>query len=112
MGGQWNLVPVMSLGGVDDDTPGSGGKAGTLIDPDAYFGDFQVAFGSDRGRWFRIDPDGPSRPKTDTDPGFDRLTDDLPSDPPDPEADAQDVPLMVGMGYWVLYTDDTFITPR
>ena len=109
-GGQWNLLPVMSLGGVDDATPGSGAKAGTPVDPDAYLGDFQVAFTSERGRWMRIDPDGPSR-LSET-PPFDRLTDDLPSDPPNATADASDTPLKVGMGYWVLYTEDAFITPR
>ncbi len=111
-GGQWNLIPVMSLGRVDDSTPGDGAEAGTPVDPDSYLGDFQVAFGSERGRWMRIDPDGPSRPKTDNDEGFDRMTDDLPSDPPDVDADAADTPLKVGMGYWVLYTEDAFITPR
>ena len=118
-GGQWNLLPVLSLGSVDSDAPGEGAKAGTLIDPDSYLGEFQVAFGSERGRWVRIDPDGPSRAATTNlagtviDPGFDRLIDDLPSDPPDPEGDdAADNPLKVGMGYWVLYTENAFITPR
>jgi hypothetical protein len=106
-GGQWNLLPVMSLGRVDDPTPGTGAKAGTTIDPDAYLGDFQVAFGSERGRWMRIDPD-----PTTGDEAAGRLKNDLPSDPPNAQADKDDTPLKVGMGYWVLYTEDAFITPR
>ncbi len=99
MGGEWNLVPVLSLGSITSKVAGSGAAPGTLIDADAYLGDFQVAFGWENGRWHRIDPD----PASDAD----RLENDV-----DTPAESGDDPLKVGMGYWVLYTDDAYIVPR
>jgi hypothetical protein len=90
-GGQWNLVPVMSLGAVDDDTKGEGAAPGTEVDADSYLGDFRTGFGWTGRSWKKIDPDGPT---TDT---VDRL-------------ETGSV-LRVGMGYWVLYNEDSIITP-
>jgi hypothetical protein len=99
-GGEWNLVPVLSLGRVSDMTAGRGAKAGTEIDADAYLGDFQTAFGWDRGRWVRVDPDPTGAGNED------RLTNDIEGD------DDTDDPVLVGKGYWVLYAEDAFIVPR
>ncbi len=101
-GGEWNLVPVLSLGSIASSDAGSGAAPGTLMDADAYLGDFQIAFGWQSGRWTRIDPD-----PTTGDAAANRLKDDI-DEPPQ----AGDDPLKVGMGYWVLYTDDAFIVPR
>jgi hypothetical protein len=101
-GGEWNLVPVLSLGSIASSDAGSGAAPGTLMDADAYLGDFQIAFGWQGGRWMRIDPD-----PTTGDAAANRLKDDI-DEPPQ----AGDDPLKVGMGYWVLYTDDAFIVPR
>ena len=90
-GGQWNLVPVMSLGAVDDDTKGEGAAPGTKTDADSYLGEFRTAFGWTGRSWNKIDPDGP------TTDDFDRLVEG-------PE-------MSVGMGYWVLYEEDSIITP-
>ena len=83
-GGQWNLLPVISLEPVD-----KGAARGTDIDADVYLGDFRTAFGWDGRSWAKIDPD----PSTKTD----RLTDGA--------------SVTVGMGYWVLYDEDAIITP-
>ena len=83
-GGQWNLLPVISLEPVD-----VGAAPGTEIDADSYLGDFRTAFGWNGRSWAKIDPD----PSTKTD----RLTDGA--------------SVKVGMGYWVLYDEDAIITP-
>ena len=83
-GGQWNLVPVISLEPVD-----RGAAPGTEIDPDDYLGDFRTAFGWDGDRWLKFDPND-----------SDDLTDD-------DEGDT----LRIGMGYWVLYDEDSIVTP-
>ena len=88
-GGQWNLLPVMSLGAVDDDTKGEGAAPGAKVDADSYLGDFRTAFGWTGRGWNKIDPDGETKE--------DRLTDG-------PE-------VTVGMGYWVLFEEDGIITP-
>ena len=82
--GEWNLLPVLS-GGPLDDIP-----AGTRIDADAYLDDFRLAFGWSNPQWVQISPD------PDDDP--DRLTDKNPA-------------LEIGKGYWVLYEDDACICP-
>ena len=82
-GGQWNLLPVISLEPVD-----GGAAPGTEIDADSYLGDFRTAFGWNGRSWSKIDPD-PA--------GDDRLT--------------TGSTVKVGMGYWVLYDEDTIITP-
>ena len=51
-GGQWNLLPVISLEAVD-----GGAAPGTEIDADAYLGDFRTAFGWNGRSWAKIDPD-------------------------------------------------------
>ena len=51
-GGQWNLLPVISLEPVD-----AGAAPGTEIDADAYLGDFRTAFGWNGRSWSKIDPD-------------------------------------------------------
>ena len=84
-GGQWNLLPVISLEAVD-----GGAAAGTEIDADAYLGDFRTAFGWNGRNWAKIDPD-PA--------GDDRLT------------EGEGPTVKVGMGYWVLYDEDAIITP-
>ena len=89
--GQWTLVPVMSLGKVNDPTPGEGAAPNTVIDPDAYFGDFRTAFGWSGRSWVKYDPD-------------DSKTDDIGDD-----EDA--APIRIGMGYWVLYNEVAIITP-
>ena len=99
-GGQWNLVPVLSLGRVDDSTAGSGAAPGTMIDADAYLGSFQTAFTWESGSWQRIDPDPAMNDGS-------HLGNDI-----DEPAEAGDDPLRVGQGYWVLYTEDAFIVPR
>ena len=104
-GGQWNLVPVISLGAVDDDTPGIGAEPGTLVDADAYLGDFRTAFGWSGRSWIKIDPDG------ETTPDFNRLTDDITDNDDEEGLDPGDTPMRVGMGYWVLYNEDSLITP-
>ena len=87
-GGQWNLVPVISLGSVDSETKGSGAAPGTEIDADAYFGPFRTAFGWTGRSWDKIDPDASESP------------------------DHDDGPVVkVGMGYWVLYEENGIITP-
>ena len=83
-GGQWNLLPVISLEPVD-----GGAAPGTEIDADAYLGDFRTAFGWNGRNWSKIDPDPANK--------ADRLTDGE--------------PVKVGMGYWVLYDEDAIITP-
>ena len=83
-GGQWNLLPVISLEPVD-----GGAAPGTEIDADVYLGDFRTAFGWNGRSWAKIDPD----PSTKTD----RLSDGA--------------SVKVGMGYWVLYDEDAIITP-
>ena len=107
-GGEWVMLPVMSLGSISDDTAGKGAAPGTKIDADAYLGDkFRVALSFERSGYSRIDPD------VTVIGSVDHLTNDLPSDPPDPEGvDATDNPLEIGRGYWVLFTEDTFIVPR
>ena len=105
MGGEWNLVPVLSLGSISDATAGEGAKAGTLVDADAYLGNFQVAFGWDEGRWNRIDPDPVASDGS-------HLTNDITVEENSTAAAEGDDPLKVGMGYWVLYTEDAFIVPR
>ena len=80
-GGQWNLLPVISLEPVD-----KGAAPGTEIDADDYLGDFRTAFGWNGRNWSKIDPDG------DTD-------------------DPDQLPVKIGMGYWVLYDEDAIITP-
>ena len=82
-GGQWNLLPVISLEPVD-----KGAAPGREIDADVYLGDFRTAFGWNGRSWAKIDPD-PA--------GDDRLTEGL--------------KVKVGMGYWVLYDEDAIITP-
>ena len=82
-GGQWNLLPVISLEPVD-----AGAAPGTEIDADAYLGDFRTAFGWNGRSWSKIDPD-PA--------GDDRLT--------------TGPTVKIGMGYWVLYDEDAIITP-
>ena len=84
-GGQWNLLPVISLEPVD-----KGAAPGTEIDADAYLGDFRTAFGWNGRNWAKIDPD-PA--------GDDRLT------------EGEGPTVKVGMGYWVLYDEDAIITP-
>ena len=84
-GGQWNLLPVISLEPVD-----KGAAPGTEIDADAYLGDFRTAFGWNGRSWAKIDPD-PA--------GDDRLT------------EGEGPTVKVGMGYWVLYDEDAIITP-
>ena len=80
-GGQWNLLPVISLEPVD-----GGAAPGTEIDADDYLGDFRTAFGWNGRSWGKIDPDG----ETD---------------------DPDQLPVKIGMGYWVLYDEDAIITP-
>ena len=80
-GGQWNLLPVISLEPVD-----GGAAPGTEIDADDYLGDFRTAFGWNGRSWSKIDPDG----ETD---------------------DPDQLPVKIGMGYWVLYDEDAIITP-
>ncbi len=82
-GGQWNLLPVISLEPVD-----AGAAPGTEIDADAYLGDFRTAFGWNGRSWSKIDPD-PA--------GDERLT--------------TGPTVKIGMGYWVLYDEDAIITP-
>ena len=88
-GGQWNLIPVMSLGKVEDNTAGLGAAPGTEIDADRYLGEFRTAFGWGGRNWSKIEP----QPAT----AQDRLTDGP--------------TVKVGMGYWVLYDEDSIITP-
>jgi hypothetical protein len=88
-GGQWNLLPVISLGAVDDDTEGIGAAPGTDVDADSYLGEFRTAFGWDGRGWNKLDPDGETVE--------DRLT--------------NGPYLQVGKGYWVLYEKDVIITP-
>ena len=100
-GGEWNLLPVLSLGRIDSNEAGSGAAPGTKVDADAYLGDFQIAFGWDRGNWTRISPD-----PTTGDAAVGRLKNDIAEDAEDAD------PIQVGRGYWVLYTEDAFIVPR
>ena len=100
-GGEWNLVPVLSLGDVDDKTAGRGAAPGTKIDADAYLGNFQTAFGWQNGSWMRIDPDPTTGSAAET-----RLENDITG------TEDSDDPLLVGRGYWVLYTENAFIVPR
>ena len=96
-GGQWNLVPVMSLGAVDDDRKGVGAAPGTEVDADAYLGEFRTAFGWTGRSWTKIDPE--IVPATsDTSVGVVSRLETGPA-------------LNVGRGYWVLYEEDTIITP-
>ena len=106
-GGEWNLLPVLSLGSIDSDAPGEGAKFGTLIDADAYLGKFQIAFGWEGGKWSRIEPDASTEGTRLTN---DTLTGDVEGNVA--AADKDDDPLKVGMGYWVLYTEDAYIVPR
>jgi hypothetical protein len=95
--GEWTLIPVMSLGKVNDETPGQGAAPNTLVDPDAYLGDFRTAFGWNGRNWNKFDPDG-------------ELIDDRSVNDLDDENDNA-TPLKIGMGYWVLYNEDDIITP-
>jgi hypothetical protein len=95
-GGQWNLLPVISLEPVDE-----GAEFGQRVDPDAYLGDFRTAFGWDGDSWTKIEPDAADSAEN---PGA-RLTDDSTGNEP------EDNPLHIGSGYWVLYTEDAIITP-
>jgi hypothetical protein len=99
-GGQWNLLPVISLGSVDDDTPDRGAAPGTKVDPDSYFGKFRTAFGWSGRSWVEISPD-----PVGTDGSQTHLNDDSTG------TEEGDNPLHVGKGYWVLYEDDAIITP-
>lgn len=110
MGGAWNLVPVLSLGAIDSKVAGEGAAPGTLMDADAYLGDFQIAFGWEGGRWKRIDPDPADASGTAEDEK--RLVNDIRTAQGKTAADEGDDPLKVGMGYWVLYSQDSFIVPR
>ena len=83
-GGQWNLLPVISLEPVD-----KGAAPDTDIDADAYLGDFRTAFGWNGRSWAKIDPDPSTK--------IDRLTDGA--------------SVKIGMGYWVLYDEDAILTP-
>ena len=85
IGGQWNLLPVLSLY-FPLDIP-----AGTKVDPDQYLRDFSVAFGWSSNGWIKIEPDPAD------DPG--RLSDMEPA-------------LEIGKGYWVYYEEDTIVVPR
>jgi hypothetical protein len=105
-GGQWTLVPVISLGRVDDDTDGVGAAPGTKIDPDDYLGKFRAAFGWSGRNWTKIDPDA-----FDETGGLRHLTDDITDDETIDDEVERDAPLKVGQGYWVLYTEDSIITP-
>ena len=96
-GGQWNLVPVISLGKVDDDSDFVGAAPGTAIDADAYLGDFRTAFGWTGRGWQKYDPD-PVVPAVQA--GADT-----------PDRNTTGPTLKVGMGYWVLYNENAIITP-
>ena len=100
-GGEWALVPVMSLGKVNSSVPGEGAAPRTPVDPDAYLGEFRTAFGWDGRGWVRIHPDS----------GDGKDTNDITDDPEVDNEDEGDLPLRVGMGYWVLFDEDAFITP-
>jgi hypothetical protein len=91
LGGEWNLLPVMSLGAVDDNTKGEGAEPGTPVDADSYLGEFRTAFGWTGRSWMKIDPDGASTADVD------RL--------------ATGPEVKVGKGYWVLFEEDSIITP-
>jgi hypothetical protein len=95
--GQWTLIPVMSLGRVNDDTPGVGAAPNTLVDPDAYLGSYRTAFGWSGRSWTKFDPDAEGDAT--------RNVNDLDED------DADATPLKIGMGYWVLYNESDIITP-
>jgi len=83
-GGEWNLVPVISLLGIDAI------PQGTEVDVDVYLGStWSVAFTFDRGQWHRI---APAQDKDD-----DALT-------------LNDA-VQIGRGYWVFYTSNSTIVP-
>jgi hypothetical protein len=82
-GGQWNLVPVISLEALGDITQG------TEIDADDYLGSFRTAFTYETGQWVKISagvaPDNNSATLTDS--------------------------VQEGRGYWVFYDTTSTLTP-
>ena len=83
IGGQWNLIPVLSLQPTENITQG------TELDADEYLGNnWSRAFTYDRGRWFLI----------------------VPGADPDGDPDTVDDAVQIGRGYSVFFTrDDTEI---
>jgi len=83
-GGQWNLVPVISLL-ANDVIP-----QGTELDVDSYLGaGWTVAFTFDRGVWQRI----------------------IPAQNPDANSATLTDAVQTGRGYWVYYTANGRLTP-
>ena len=54
-GNQWNLVPVINIGEVDDAVNGS--APGRKLDADAYLGSFSVGYSWTGNTWQRLTPD-------------------------------------------------------
>ena len=83
-GGEWNLLPVISLSRLEDI------PAGTKADADGYLGAFVNAYGWSNNKWVKIDPDSRDDP--------DSLYDDTPA-------------VEIGKGYWVYYEEDAILIP-
>ena len=83
-GGEWNLVPVISLDSLSDI-----GQF-TAVDGDDYLGDdWNKAFTFDQGVWHSV----------------------LPGTGDDGKPDTLDDSLQIGRGYWVFFTEDGTLTP-
>ena len=83
-GGEWNLVPVISLLSIDQI------PQGTELDVDTYLGfTWSVAFTFDRGQWQRI----------------------APAQNPDADASTLTDAMQIGRGYWVFFTAPGTIVP-
>ena len=125
MGGQWNLVPVISLIPLEKLTAGV-----STLDADAYFGtNWSRAFTFDRGQWEAIVPSGGTA---------DRVCENLEQGIPDGTIDGDanegacgqedglnpgefftgdllqaggNDGVQIGRGYWVRFTEDETIVP-
>lgn len=103
-GGQWNLVPVISL------LPPADTTQGTELDPNDYLGvgNWTRAFTFDSGAWQRILL--LANPQCDTDPA-----DIAPADCGGlntvPTPDSLNDAVQIGRGYWVWFTADDRIVP-
>ena len=83
-GGEWNLVPVISLLSIDQIPQGE------ELDVDTYLGfTWSVAFTFDRGQWQRI----------------------APGQDPDDDASTLTDAVQIGRGYWVFFTAAGTIVP-
>ena len=96
--GEWSLVPVISLAPIatagTDMVPTGYIREGTEFDVRSYFGadNWSKAFTFDRGQWIGITP----------------VQGD---DAPDDDVTTLDDAAQIGRGYWVLFTEDSNITP-